>query len=127
VDGEELMWCGKCRRWTKGDKKHDTNKHKGRYDSEIRAAGGLAAVDDNAAEENTAKEGDAEGDVDLDHGSREDGDSLYDNGDFLQMSSGLYYGATVEETKGGKRLLWPHSVDHFGAIGLRGMANPTRQ
>jgi hypothetical protein len=82
VDGEEMKWCGKCRRWTKGDKKHNTAEHKRRSELETRAAGGLAAAEETEAEEQEELE------------EEDDDVPGEEEVDFLQMSSSLFYGAT---------------------------------
>jgi hypothetical protein len=53
VDGEETKWCGKCHRWTKGDKKHSTTEHKRQLDSDMRVAGGLTAAEEEDSDNQT--------------------------------------------------------------------------
>ena len=44
VDGSEWAWCGKCKRWTKGPKKHGTDEHKTKEQLAANPVGQLAST-----------------------------------------------------------------------------------
>ena len=46
VKGEVQKYCQKCKRWTKGEKAHLTEEHRGKKDNGGKAQGQLAAVND---------------------------------------------------------------------------------